>query len=192
MVFPNVTTIVNGEVQFVNTFIWVLPKKFKEVIGMYERFKHLLELKGVTAYRVAKDTAINPTTFTEWKRGDYTPKRDKLQKIAEYFNVPVTYFYEGGDDSVDNYLLDVAVTHLSSNLREDQRQIIKTAASLTREEVVIVDKLIKALKGMTPDEIIMAKVMIDSLSRLHDEKAQEEAAKASWLMDEHAEEIHKE
>lgn len=133
---------------------------------MYERFKHLLDLKGVTAYRVAKETKINPTTFTEWKRGDYTPKRDKLQRIAEYFNVPVTYFYEGGEGSVDNYLLDVAVTHLSSNLREDQRQIIKTAASLSPEEVFLVDMLIQALKtppSLSRDEIQMLKMFFKTL-----------------------------
>lgn len=140
---------------------------------MYSRFKHLLDLKGVTAYRVAKDTGISPMTFSEWKKGLYTPKRDKLIKIAEYFNVPVTYFYEGTEDSVDNYLLDVAVTHLSSNLREDQRQIIKTAASLTPEEVVIVDTLIKALKELTPEEKTVARSMVNSLTLIHDEKMTE-------------------
>lgn len=157
---------------------------------MYERFKHLLELKGVSAYRVAKETKINPTTFTEWKRGDYTPKRDKLQKIAEYFNVPVTYFYEGTEDSVDNYLLDVAVTHLSSNLREDQRQIIKTAASLSPEEVVIVDTLIKALKPLTPEEMVFAKMLIKNIADLHDEAVIEKEAQDSWLTEEHLEELH--
>lgn len=157
---------------------------------MYERFKHLLELKGVSAYRVAKETEINPTTFTEWKRGDYTPKRDKLQKIAEYFNVPVTYFYEGTDDSVDNYLLDVAVTHLSSKLREDQRNIIKAAASLTEEEVVIVDTLIRALKEMKPEEVTVAKMMIKSLADLHNEKEVERVAKISHMHNDGYAEIH--
>lgn len=157
---------------------------------MYSRFKHLLDLKGVTAYRVAKDTGISPMTFSEWKKGLYTPKRDKLIKIAEYFNVPVTYFYEGTEDSVDNYLLDVAVTHLSSNLREDQRQIIKTAASLTPEEVVIVDTLIKALKPLTPEEMVFAKMLIKNIADLHDEAIIKKEAQDSWLTEEHLEELH--
>ena len=59
---------------------------------MYERFEKLLKEHGITAYRVAKDTGVTTATLTSWKQGKYTPKRDKLQKIADYFGVPVDYF----------------------------------------------------------------------------------------------------
>jgi transcriptional regulator with XRE-family HTH domain len=59
---------------------------------MYEKFEKLLEERGVTAYRVAKDTGINTATFTSWKQGKYTPKQDKLQTIADYFGKPLEYF----------------------------------------------------------------------------------------------------
>lgn len=62
---------------------------------MYKIFEELLEEKGLTAYRVAKDTGLNPAMFTGWKNGSYTPKADKLKKIADYFNVPVDYFFTG-------------------------------------------------------------------------------------------------
>lgn len=58
---------------------------------MYELFEKLLEERGITAYRVAKETGINTATFTSWKQGKYTPKRDKLQKIAEYLGVTIEY-----------------------------------------------------------------------------------------------------
>lgn len=58
---------------------------------MYEIFRKLLEEKGVTVYRVAKETGISSATFTEWKNGSYTPKQDKLQKIADYFGVTLDY-----------------------------------------------------------------------------------------------------
>ena len=59
---------------------------------MYEKFRELLELKGVTAYRVAKETGISSVVFTEWKKGKSKPKVDKLKKIAEYFGVSVDHF----------------------------------------------------------------------------------------------------
>lgn len=62
---------------------------------MYERFEKLLEERGVTAYEVARSTDIAPPTLTAWKRGEYTPKIDKLCKIANYFGVPVTEFIDG-------------------------------------------------------------------------------------------------
>lgn len=61
---------------------------------MYEKFEALLEKHGMTAYRVAEKTGISTSTLSAWKQGIYTPKIDKLQKIAELFNVPVTYFLE--------------------------------------------------------------------------------------------------
>lgn len=61
---------------------------------MYEKFVRLLEEKGVTTYRVSKDTGIPANTFTDWKNGRSKPKFDKLLILAKYFNVPVEYFAE--------------------------------------------------------------------------------------------------
>lgn len=56
---------------------------------MYEDFEKLCEERGVRVSEVAKATGISPTTFSEWKKGKYTPKMDKMTRIAEYFDVPV-------------------------------------------------------------------------------------------------------
>lgn len=61
---------------------------------MYKKFEELLEKNGVTAYRVAKDTGIQTATLSEWKKGTYTPKIDKLKKIADYFHVSVSVFLD--------------------------------------------------------------------------------------------------
>lgn len=61
---------------------------------MYKKFLALLNKHKLTAYRVAKDTGISPVVFSEWKRGKSNPKIDKLQKLADYFQVPVTYFLD--------------------------------------------------------------------------------------------------
>lgn len=63
----------------------------------YLAFSKLLNEKGVTAYRVAKDTGLNPTTFTDWKKGKSSPKTDKLQKIADYFGVSLDWLTGGSD-----------------------------------------------------------------------------------------------
>lgn len=65
---------------------------------MYEIFEQLLSKYGVTAYRVAKETGITTTTLTNWKQGKYTPKQDKLQKIADYFGVTVEYLMTGKNE----------------------------------------------------------------------------------------------
>lgn len=61
---------------------------------MYEKFKQLLNEHNTNAYQVSKATGVSSSTLSEWKRGKYTPKKEKLQRLADYFNVPLSYFYE--------------------------------------------------------------------------------------------------
>ena len=62
---------------------------------IYDRFEKLLNMKGVTAYKVSQATGISTATLTNWKNLKYTPKSAKLKLIAEFFNVPESYFYTG-------------------------------------------------------------------------------------------------
>ncbi len=61
---------------------------------MFDKYEQLRDKAGVTDYRVACDTGITKSTFSDWKSGRSNPKADKLQKIADYFGVPITYFLE--------------------------------------------------------------------------------------------------
>lgn len=69
---------------------------------MYEIFEQLLKQHGITAYRVAKDTGVTTATLTSWKQGKYTPKPEKMQKIADYFGVSLSYLMTGKEDSLVN------------------------------------------------------------------------------------------
>ena len=67
---------------------------------MYERFNKVLQEKGLTAYKVAKDTGVSLSTLAAWKKKEYTPKLDKLQKLANYLGVSV-YYLTGEVDGFD-------------------------------------------------------------------------------------------
>lgn len=56
---------------------------------MYSKYVELRDSKNLTDYRVAKDTGIPKSTFTDWKTGRSEPKLDKLQKITDYLGVPI-------------------------------------------------------------------------------------------------------
>ena len=58
----------------------------------YELFLELLEKTGKKTSDAAKATGIRASVFSDWKSGRYTPKMDKLQKIADYFKISVNYF----------------------------------------------------------------------------------------------------
>lgn len=86
---------------------------------MYEKFEALLKKYGVTAYRVSKETGVTTATLTSWKQGKYTPKREKLQKIADYFGVTVEYF-TGEEKNDDPHKLTA----------KDERDIAKDMESI--------------------------------------------------------------
>ena len=65
---------------------------------MYERFNNLLQEKGLTAYKVAKATGVSRSTLAAWKKKEYTPKMDKLQKLANYLGVSLYYLTGEVDD----------------------------------------------------------------------------------------------
>lgn len=92
-----------------------------ERIVMYEIFEKLLIKHGVTAYRVSKETGITTATLTSWKQGKYTPKREKLQKIADYFGVSIEYLMTGKEDIAEKE------TILTS---KDEKDIAKDLDSL--------------------------------------------------------------
>ncbi|MFR6666073.1 MAG: helix-turn-helix domain-containing protein [Thomasclavelia spiroformis] len=65
----------------------------------YTKFAALLSERNLKVAEVAKITRISPSTFSDWKNGKYTPKIDKIQKIAEFFNVPISYFLESEEEN---------------------------------------------------------------------------------------------
>lgn len=54
---------------------------------MYERYVELLKEKGVKNIDVSRATGIPASTFSDWKKGKSSPKREKLDKLAEFFGV---------------------------------------------------------------------------------------------------------
>lgn len=70
---------------------------------MYEKFVELLQKHNTTAYKVAKNTGIAYSTFSDWKSGRSSPKNEKLQKIANYFGVSVSYLIGETETAIPTY-----------------------------------------------------------------------------------------
>ena len=60
----------------------------KNFYAIYER---LCKEKGVTNYRVYKDTGIPQSTLSSWKQNKLIPSTGMLQALSEYFGVSVDY-----------------------------------------------------------------------------------------------------
>ena len=93
---------------------------------MYSRFEQLLQKNNVTAYRVSKETGIAQATFSAWKLGKSAPKLEKLQKIADYFGVPIEYFTGEEQTAPEERELseNEQLFRIFSSLPEDQQKSI--------------------------------------------------------------------
>ena len=87
---------------------------------MYEKFKKLLDSRGVTPYRVSKETGLSTATLSDWKNRKSVPKRDKIEKICEYFNVSPSYFYEDEDDNNTKYYLNNETAQVAQEIFENK------------------------------------------------------------------------
>ena len=118
---------------------------------MYEIFAKLLSDNNVTAYQVGKATGISTSTLSEWKNGKYTPKSDKLQKIADYFNVPVEYLLTGEKKSPDTMSEDEEIMEYLNELKNNpgMRILFSKAKGATKEDLEKVVKMIEIMRGDT-------------------------------------------
>jgi len=62
----------------------------KEVGNLYYIFEKIIREKGITLYRVSKDTGIPYATLSDWKNGKSQPKLNTLLKICSYLGIPIT------------------------------------------------------------------------------------------------------
>lgn len=92
---------------------------------MYEVFEQLLKMHGITAYRVSKETGVTTATLTSWKQGKYTPKPEKMQKIADYFGVSLEYLMTGKKPEDKEPQLKPRDEKDIKNILENTEQLLK-------------------------------------------------------------------
>jgi transcriptional regulator with XRE-family HTH domain len=69
---------------------------------LYLKFKKIITEKGITPYRISKDTGISQVTLSDWKHGRSIPKVDKLIKIANYLNLTLEeLLHEEQEDTIE-------------------------------------------------------------------------------------------
>jgi|GEM_PF-406192 len=82
---------------------------------MYKNYCKLRDSKGIKDADVARSTGITKSTFSDWKNGRSVPKNEKLQKIADYFQVPLEYLL--GKEGLVRCPI-CGLEYLSSNLED--------------------------------------------------------------------------
>ena len=116
---------------------------------MYEIFEKLCAENGVTPYRVCKETGITTASISNWKAGRYTPKQDKLQKIADFFGVSIEYLMTGEEkEGGERYYLNEETAEMAQTLfgNRNLRVLFDAAKDASPEDLKTTYDMLMALK----------------------------------------------
>jgi len=120
----------------------------------YENFASLCKTHNVRPSDVSKATGISTATLTSWKQGKYTPKNDKLQKIANYFGVTLEYLLAGeiSRHHKEYYLNDETVKIAQEIFGDrDKRILFDAARGSTPEDLRLATEFLTRLKETNRD-----------------------------------------
>lgn len=110
---------------------------------LYNRIVDLCEAKGVSVFRMCKETGISQGNITDLKMGRSTTLSSKaMEKIADYFGTSVDYLI-GKEELVND---DPELTKYLDSLknRPEMRMLFSLADSATKEDVEKAVKIIEA------------------------------------------------
>ena len=115
---------------------------------MYEIFSKLIQERGITPYKVSKDTGVSQSTLSDWKRGVSTPKQDKLQKIADYLGVSIDYLMTGEEKDGDRYYLNDETAQVAQEIFENKelRALFDVQKDMDPEDLKALHQMALALK----------------------------------------------
>ena len=124
----------------------------------------LMKESNVTAYKLAKNIKVHQTTIKNWLTGETKPNEEKINNLANYFDVSVDYLLGKTDIKKPQELSDETVQRVRELIKDienpsddgdsigvvmdfggDTQQFYK----LSKEKADVVRKLMEQLKDDT-------------------------------------------
>lgn len=126
---------------------------------MFERYLEMLKEKGIKNIDVSRATGIPASTFSDWKKGKSSPKRDKIEKIANFFDINPDWLAGTSDIKIK----------LKNNLNEqEQSYYLNPETSKIAQEIYDnkeLSLLFDAAKDAEPEDLQTIHSMLMALKR---------------------------
>ena len=100
----------------------------------YDRYVELCRKNGMSPTGVARKVGISSRTAADWALGA-EPRNSTLKRIADYFNVDVSYFYK--DDEIENKddkIVENFIDELKRDLTDDEQLLLDMFRTMTDEQ----------------------------------------------------------
>ena len=126
---------------------------------MFKRYLEMLKEKGIKNIDVSRATGIPASTFSDWKKGKSSPKRDKIEKIANFFDINPDWLAGTSDIKIK----------LKNNLNEqEQSYYLNPETSKIAQEIYDnkeLSLLFDAAKDAEPEDLQTIHSMLMALKR---------------------------
>ena len=116
---------------------------------LYERIENLRKNAGLSQGKLEKELGFSNGSISKWKNS--TPTPDRLQKIADYFNVSIEYIMTGENKSEQldkRYYINEETAEMADKIfhNKELRMLFDAARDATPEDLETVHSMLLALK----------------------------------------------
>lgn len=113
---------------------------------MFNKIEELLKSHNMTLNKLSKTVGLPYMTLKNWKIRGSSPRLENVKKIADYFGVPVEYFFEDDSENLDQSI-NIKIT--DSTLNNSEVTGIKSITSSAKDEYI--KKVSELMEEMTTE-----------------------------------------
>lgn len=116
----------------------------KEIFS--ENLRRYVELSGKTKRQIASDLGVKESSFNGWCRGEYYPRIDKIELMADYFGCTKSDLIERKSDT---YVMSKAVKEALDviNMSRSKREVLDFVVNCGDKDISILVQMVRTLKG---------------------------------------------
>ena len=113
-------------------------------MNVVEKVKELAKVRGIPLYILERECGFSNGYIGSLRKGTMPLERVKI--LAEYFDLPLSYF-TGEEERVNIHYLDPEAAEIAQELyeRPDLKVLFKTARNVSPEDMIAVQNIVEAL-----------------------------------------------
>lgn len=115
---------------------------------MFDKIELLLEKHNMTLNKLSKEVGLPYMTLKNWKTRGSSPRLENVKKIADYFEVPVEYFFEDDSENLDQSI-NIKIT--DSTLNNSEVTGIKNNFVSSKKQDEYIKKVSELMEEMTTE-----------------------------------------
>lgn len=111
-------------------------------MSFYDKYVELCAAANIYPSVAAEEMGFHKSTVSSWKRRGNTPSSLTVQTVAQYFNVPKSFFSETTEEKKKPVVVSVDEI---KELPKDERLLLSYYRQMTAEERELIENMAKTI-----------------------------------------------